>query len=293
MEHHQRSYGNSRIIEYMLQWFRMPEGFENTLWLSQVLQGMSIKYAVEHWRRMMPRGMGTLYWQLNDMWPVASWSSIDYQGRWKALHYMARHFFAPLMVSGVEDVGSGTVDIHVTSDLLQAVSGTVKWTVTDVDGKQLLEIGRKLRIVAQSSQKVETLKLLKLTDQHEKRGLMLWLELEAPGQPLSRNLVFFARPIKRPRIFSPRPKDLDLDRKPGISAKIAKKDGGEFEVILSTRHPALWAWLEIDGIDARMSDNFIHLRPGVPCRIKAKPAQAISASELRQKLIVRSLVDTY
>jgi beta-mannosidase len=86
---------------------------------------------------------------------------------------------------------------------------------------------------------------------------------------------------------------LDLDRKPGISAKIAKKDGGEFEVILSTRHPALWAWLEIDGIDARLSDNFIHLRPGAPFRITAKPAQSISASELRKKLIVRSLVDTY
>jgi beta-galactosidase/beta-glucuronidase len=74
-----------------------------TLWLSQILQGMAIKYAVEHWRRSMPRGMGTLYWQLNDCWPVASWASIDYHGRWKALHYMARHFFAPVLVSGLEE----------------------------------------------------------------------------------------------------------------------------------------------------------------------------------------------
>ena len=86
------------------------------------------------WRRMMPRGMGALNWQLNDGWPVASWSSIDYYGRWKALHYMAKHFFAPLMVSGVENVAEGRVEIHVTSDLREPVEGTVNWVVTDVDG---------------------------------------------------------------------------------------------------------------------------------------------------------------
>jgi beta-mannosidase len=271
----------------------MPVGFENTLWLSQILQGMSIKYAVEHWRRMMPRGMGTLYWQLNDMWPVASWSSIDYHGRWKALHYMARHFFAPVLVSGVEDVAKGTVDVHVTSDLLQPVSGTVKWTVTDVEGRQLLTGRRKLRAAAQSTRKVETLKLRDLTEQHEKRGLLVWLELDVPGQPVSRNMVFFARPIKRPRIFSPRPKHLVLSRKPGIAAKIARKAGGAFEVTLTTKRPALWVWLEIDGVDARLSDNFFHLRPGSAQVVTVRPARVLSVSELRRRLIVRSLVDTY
>ena len=96
MEHHQRAgIGNTTIMRYMLSWFKLPVGFENTIWTSQILQGTAIKYACEHWRRSMPRGMGTLYWQLNDNWPVASWSSIDYFGRWKALHYMAAKFFAP------------------------------------------------------------------------------------------------------------------------------------------------------------------------------------------------------
>jgi beta-mannosidase len=293
MEQHQRSHGNGVIMEYMLQWFRMPVGFDNTLWLSQILQGMSIKYAVEHWRRMMPRGMGTLYWQLNDMWPVASWSSIDYHGRWKALHYMARNFFAPLMVSGVEDVAKGTVEIHVTSDLLRPVAGTVKWTVTDVDGQPLLEGRRKLSAAARSSGKVETLNLRKLTDRHEKRGLLVWLELEAPGQAPSRNLVFFARPIKRPRIFSPRPKHLDLDRKPGIAAKIARRADGALEITLTTKRPALWVWLEIDGVDARASDNFFHLRPGAPHKVTLQPACGMSVKEFGQQLRVRSLVDTY
>ena len=105
-----------------------------TLWLSQIQQGMAIKYAVEHWRRSMPRGMGTLYWQLNDCWPVASWSSIDSQGRWKALHYMARHFYAPVLISGVEDIEASSVDIHLTNDRLSAFQGEVQVLAMDTAG---------------------------------------------------------------------------------------------------------------------------------------------------------------
>lgn len=113
MEHHQRSgIGNTTIMKYLCDWFRLPRSFEMNLWLTQILQGMAIKYAVEHWRRGMPRGMGTLYWQLNDCWPVASWSSVDSLGRWKALHYMARRFFAPLLISGLEDWDTGLVEVR-------------------------------------------------------------------------------------------------------------------------------------------------------------------------------------
>jgi len=293
MEHHQRSYGNSRTMEYLLEWFLAPNSFENTLWLTQIVQGMSIKYACEHWRRMMPRGMGTLYWQLNDCWPVASWSSIDYHGRWKALHYMAKNFFAPLLVSGLEDVVKGTVEIHVTSDLMKAVDGSLKWVVTNVDGKVLLKGGRKVRAAARTTRKVETLRLGELVETHEKRGLLVWLELKAAGQPVSRNLAFFARPIRRPRIVSPRPKHLDLDRKPGITKKIARRADGTFDVTLATRRPALWVWLELEKVDAKMSDNFFHLRPGASVKINVRPARELSASEMHKRLAVRSLVDTY
>ncbi|NQZ68480.1 MAG: glycoside hydrolase family 2 protein [Lentisphaeria bacterium] len=104
MEFHQRSgIGNSTIMSYMMEWFRLPYGFENTVWLSQIQHGMAMKYAVEHWRRSMPQGMGTVYWQLNDCWPGPSWASIDCHGRWKACQYMARHFFNPLLISGLDD----------------------------------------------------------------------------------------------------------------------------------------------------------------------------------------------
>ena len=100
-----------------------------------------MKYAVEHWRRSMPRGMGTLYWQLNDCWQVASWSSIDYFGNWKALHYMARDFFAPLLISGLEDGEAGTVEIHVTSDRMEAVDGVASWTLTFIESRYADRLG--------------------------------------------------------------------------------------------------------------------------------------------------------
>ena len=82
---------NGKILYYLSENFRYPENFRKLLYVSQILQGMAMKYGVDHWRRHRGRCMGTLYWQINDNWPVASWASIDYFGRWKALHYMAKN----------------------------------------------------------------------------------------------------------------------------------------------------------------------------------------------------------
>ena len=281
MEHHQRSgIGNTTIMQYMLSWFRLPLGFENTLWASQILQGMAIKYACEHWRRSMPRGMGTLYWQINDTWPVASWSSIDYFGRWKALHYMARHFFAPVLVSGLEDAKKGTVEIHLTSDERKPLKGRLRWLVTDLAGKRLLSGHKEVSAPANGNKRVETLKLKAQVDRHGARNLLTWLEFKAKGCPVSRNLVLLARP-----------KHLDLDRKPGITADIKAGKGNRFTVTLRSKRPALWVWLELADGDARLSDNFVHLRPGGPATLVVTPARTMTLSALRSKLKIRSLVD--
>ena len=101
---HQRNVGgNARIVETLLRYFRFPESFERTVFLSQCQQAMAITTAVEYWRSLKPHCMGTLYWQLNDTWPVASWSSLEYGGGWKMLHYAARRFYAPLLVMVVPD----------------------------------------------------------------------------------------------------------------------------------------------------------------------------------------------
>jgi beta-mannosidase len=281
MEHHQRSgIGNTVIMQYMLDWFRLPTSFEDTLWLSQILQGMAMKYAVEHWRRAMPRGMGTLYWQLNDCWPVASWASIDYHGRWKALHHMARAFNAPLLVSGVEDIAKGTVEVHVTNDRREARAGTLTWTLTDALGAPLASGAEDVTAPALANTLVTTLDLSGYLEALGPRNAVLWLELEAEGEPRSTNLVLFARP-----------KHLEL-AEPGLLAEV-EVDGTAFRITLTAERAALWNWLELEEGDARFSDNFVHLRPGVPVVIRMEPAQPLSLEEVEALLVVNSLVDTY
>jgi len=282
MEHHQRSgIGNAVIMAYMLDWFRVPKNFEMTLWLSQIQHGMAMKYAVEHWRRNMPRTMGALYWQLDDCWPVASWSSIDYHGRWKALHYMARRFYAPLLVSGVEDPEKGTVRIHVTSDLPGPRTGKLTWTLTDTAGAKTASESATVKIAPLKSTCVETLKLGAYLKRRGARDLMLWLELETPKEETCTNFVSFARP-----------KHMKL-RDPRLSARVRAVAENCFAVKIRAAHPALWAWLELPRAEAHYSDNFFHVRPGRPVEVLAHVAKPMTREAFEKQLILRSLVDTY
>jgi beta-mannosidase len=282
MELHQRSgIGNDAIIQYMLSWFRLPSSHEMTLWVSQILQGMAIKYAVEHWRRQMPRGMGTLYWQLNDCWPVASWSSIDYYHNWKALHYMARRFFAPLLVSAVEDEQSGTVEVHVTSDLRVERECTVSWELSDVDGGMLGSGDLPAVVGPGQSQVVGSIHCTDVRRTVGERGLIVWMDLVSDGQVVSTNMATFARP-----------KHLALRRRrPDVSVQ-ALSSGG-FQISLTTAAPLLWVWLEVDGTASRCSDSFFHLRPGHPVTVEVYPSQELTLGAFKEKLRVRSLVETY
>ena len=283
MEHHQRSgIGNTTIMTYLLEWFRLPTSFDMALWLSQILQGMAIKYAVEHWRRAMPRGMGTLYWQINDCWPVASWSSIDSLGRWKALHYMARRFYAPVLVSALEDAKAGTLEVHLTNDLGEPVEGEVTWEVTTVAGERLGVGAMPASMGARATGPIGMLDLRPHLEAHGPRDLMIWLDLRVGGKVVSTNWATFARP-----------KHLELaDPRITVDVGEAGADGG-YPVTLSAERPALWAWLELVDGEARFADNFLHLAPGHPAEVTVYPQEPTSAEALRRALRVHSLVDTY
>jgi len=282
MEHHQRSgIGNTVIMQYMLDWFRMPKNFEATLWVAQILQGMGITYAVEHWRRNMPRSMGALYWQLDDCWPVASWSSIDYHGRWKALHYMACRFFAPVMVSAVENAETGHVDVFITSDRAEEDKGRLVWTLVTPGGKVIAADSEPARIRPRRSARAVRLDLADPLAEYGPDALMLFVELSVGGRIVSTNFASFARP-KRLALGDPH-----------ITADVKPVGPEAFGVTLRAEAPALWAWLELTGTDARMSDNFVHLYPGAAEEIVVCPARKLTAARFRKKLKVRSLVDTY
>jgi beta-mannosidase len=134
MESHQKNAGgNARIAETMFRYFRFPVDFANFVYLSQVQQGLAIKTAVTHWRSLKPHCMGTLYWQLNDTWPVCSWSSLDHGGNWKLLHHMARQFFAPVIVSVVPTPQG--FDLVAVNDTRDVVDLTVTALATGMDGQ--------------------------------------------------------------------------------------------------------------------------------------------------------------
>ncbi len=118
MDVHQRNVGgNSRIVETIARNFKFPDGFDAMVYYSQINQAVAMQTAVEFWRAQSPHCMGTLYWQLNDTWPVASWSGLDYGGAWKLCHYMARRFFAPVLITAQPDAETGETVVYGLCDL--------------------------------------------------------------------------------------------------------------------------------------------------------------------------------
>lgn len=166
MEKHQRNgSANGKIMNYMQQTYRYPADFKVLLYASQLLQADAIRYGVEHFRRNRGRCMGAIYWQLNDCWPVASWSSIDYCGRLKALHYSAKRFFAPLMISceeeGLMTSGRGvnsehftfekSIRLNVANETMEEKKVTVRWSLRNAKARVLRQEEEKLTVPALSS----------------------------------------------------------------------------------------------------------------------------------------------
>lgn len=167
MERHQRNQAaNGKILSYLSQTFRYPNSFDDLLYASQLMQAEAIRYGVEHWRRNRGRCMGAIIWQLNDIWPVASWASIDYYGRWKALHYAAKRFFAPVMVSAEEEGELSqnpkineyhpaplekSFRLNVCNETLRDVTGEVVWALRTPDGAIVRQNQQTLTIPAMSA----------------------------------------------------------------------------------------------------------------------------------------------
>ncbi|HTV63867.1 MAG TPA: glycoside hydrolase family 2 protein, partial [Verrucomicrobiae bacterium] len=282
---HQRSglgdvEGNQVMLDMMNHYFNPPKDFETTLWLSQILQGYGIKIGAEYWRQTMPRSMGCVFWQYNDIWPGMSWSSVDYFGRWKALHYLARKFYSPILVSGLENTKDGTIDLFVTSDLLEPHHGKLSWKLTDLTGRELAHDSLHLEIPSRKSEKVKTLDLQDQINKFGASGFMTWLKLESGSKTVSENLVLFGLP-----------KEYKL-ADPALAAHVAETSKG-FLVTVTAQNPALWVWLGLKNADAGYSDNFMHLMPHEPRKILLQLKTPMSKEDLVNQLQVRSLFDTY
>ena len=138
MESHQKNAGgNERIAGTMFRYFRFPKDFDNFVYLSQVQQGLAIRTAIEYWRSLKPHCMGTIIWQLNDTWPVASWASLDYGGGWKVLHYMARRFFQPVTVFAVPSPDEKTITLSMVNDTADTVDVHLQTFLVTLDGERV------------------------------------------------------------------------------------------------------------------------------------------------------------
>ncbi len=285
MEHHQRHpSGNGLIIAQMASMFRMPKDFPSLVYLSMVLQAEGIRYGVEHWRRNMDRVGGTLYWQLNDCWPVASWSSLDYYGRWKALHYGARRFFGPVLLSAEEQ--GETVKLHLSSDLPEEWSGTVRWSLESLAGERLEAGTKAVTAPALHSREVAALDFSGQITPENRRELVLVYELWQAGERLSLGVVPFG-PTKHLELTDPQL---------GISVIETAEN---FEIEIRSRRLARFIELTLAGVestagaDVIFSDNYFDLPADRTAKVTLPLREGWSVERLRESLRVRSLVDSF
>ncbi len=279
MDRHQRSCGgNELILTYLTKNYLYPNDFATFVYASQLLQADAVKYKVEHFRRHRGRCMGTLYWQLNDIWPVTSWASIDYAGRFKALQYAAKRFFSPVLLS-CEEVGElqtkPSVNMEptiynteksarfcVTNDTMYEVNGKIRWELRDSDSNVLQSGTHDIQVDALSAKWLDKM----VFDNLDPETQHLHFTLEIDGKTVSENSVLFT--VAKYHRF----------QNPNLRWEI----DGDCVVIHSDAYAKA---VQIEGVDGDLllEDNFFDMEQGEK-RIRIVTGKA-------EKLIVRSVYD--
>jgi beta-mannosidase len=279
MEQHQKNAsGNALMVAQMLDTFRLPMDFESLVYLSMVLQAEGIRYGVEHWRRHRHRVSGTLYWQLNDCWPVASWSSLDCFGRWKALHYAARRFYAPLMLS-IEDKPPQQ-DVYVTNDTLQHWEGALHWSLETLSG-DVLTAGQEPVVAApESTTPISALDFSEDVSDDIAHDVVFVAELYQGEKRISWRTAFFA-PTKHLSLADPH-----------ISAQLSP-EGEQLQIALRADSLARLVELSLDGADTVFSDNYFDLPAGRRVPVTCSLPVGWSVSQAEAALRVRSVYDSF
>ncbi|BBE18515.1 beta-mannosidase [Aquipluma nitroreducens] len=273
MKSHQRSsIGNGTIEYYMLQDYKKPKNFESFLYVNHVLQAEGIKFALEGHRRAAPFCMGSLVWQINDCWPVASWSSTDYYQRWKALQYFAKKGFEPVLVSPYTNNDSLKVDI--INDKLSEIKAQLVTKVLDFDGKEIWKETKDVTVPANSSNTFFGTKNSDFMKNIQANKQLFVVELVENNAIISTNTLYF-KPIK----------DVLLP-KPDVKFEInAVQDG--FEISLSTDKLAKNLYMTIGDEEGFFSDNYFDLIPAQPVKIKLETK--LTKEKLQEVFAIQTL----
>jgi len=270
--HQKHPRGNKLINKYMLDMFNKPKDFKNFLYLSEVLQAKGIKIAAEHLRKIMPLCMGSLYWQIDDCWPVASWSGIDYYGRWKALHFYARRFYANTLV--IPENSSNDISVFVVTDSTKKIDALLNAALLSFSGDTLWNNSQKITIVPVKSRNYLKIDRDKVLSGNDLCSSYLFCEVKdiKSGKKLSENFLFFDEP-----------KALSLNKNPKIDVKI-KKEAQGFSIEISSDTLVLDLLVLADRYHGHFTDNFFNLVPGRPHHTFFRTRQVINLEDFRKEL---------
>ena len=277
MQAHQRSsIGNKTIANYLDRHFHEPKDFESFLYLSQLLQAEGVKIAMEAHRIKKPYNMGSLIWQLDDCWPVASWSSIDYFGRWKALHYYAQRTFQATIIAF--EANEDEIKIHAVTDLYDELRATLIVELLDFNGKKLFSNEKKVKTKANSSQEIWKNSLNVLLKKQRGNEVYLRAKILNDDKIIAENVY----------LFVPH-KDLKLET-PDIKYEFIDQ-GKKLFVELKANKTAFGVCFESNELDLIYSDNYFTLHAKESKLIEVKGD--FKAFEVKNKLTVKSLIDSY
>jgi beta-mannosidase len=281
MAAHQRSgIGNMRIKKYMEDHYQIPENFAHFLYVGQLLQAEGIRTAIEAHRQAMPYNMGSLYWQLNDCWPVASWSGMDYFQRWKAMHYFVKEAFSPLLVSVRQH--NKQLEIRAVSDKIPADSLTLKLNLSDFDGNLIQS--KEIPFITPSNTSKE-LAILQLNEWIPK-GMdanRLFLEILAVDE----NSKVHARDL---HYFTP-VKELDLPKNHGLKCTI-ENNGLVYIIKLTSAKLAKNVYLDFPEVEGFFSENYMDIIPGEELMVYFSPKSMINKILTTEDLKILTLQDT-
>jgi beta-mannosidase len=273
MEHHNKQVeGPERLFRFIAAHYTLPHSFAGFIHAGQVLQGEALKCAVEHWRRRKFRTAGALFWQLNDCWPVTSWSVIDGDLRPKAAYFYAKRFFAPVLVSVAKR--GDVLEVWGTNDTLSEVKGALSVELCKVGGGTIWRRVLKARIPANGTSVLHRIQPAEV-EGADPRSTYVRVELRDGRRPPALNRYFFCEY-----------KHLDLGR-PLVTVSLKKRGPDTANVLLSASTLALAVELSSRSGDAEWSDNFVTLDPGRPRGVIVR--SALPPVRLRRDLTVRAL----
>ncbi|WP_373263409.1 beta-mannosidase [Hungatella hathewayi] len=286
MESHQKNgLANTKIFSYISGYYKYPKDMESIAYISQILQLKAIQYGVEHWRRNWGRCMGSIYWQLNDCWPVASWASIDYYGRWKALHYGAKRFYARFMATACEKEELSTeIDYYIHNESFEERKAVLRVRLIDRDFHTLYETETEITAAAFEVKNVLPMDFAPfLAEAGMKKRAVAEYSLIEDGCIVSRGTTLFVKP-----------KYFDF-KTPEYRISVAEK-ADVFCIHAEADTYVSYAELSLDEYDVVLEDNFFDItsEEGVDITVDKKefPNQ-VTAEDVAAALHIRSVADSF